>query len=151
MHIARKRPKSLASVDGDDLAGDGSGIGEVAPGGNDITWIDLPTQGIEGVHRGEVRSVLARRGQHQRRRNPVDANTIACERARRQLSEPGERLLRQGVTEEIGVGRGELRVQQIHDERVATAVAHGQCFGEQHRCAQVHRHVRVELRGIEAA
>ena len=44
-----------------------------------------------------------------------------------------------------------LGTQAGLDWALATAVARSQGFGQQHRCAQVHRNVRVELRGIEAA
>ena len=47
----------------------------------------------------------------------VHANSLGRERPRGQFGESGQGLLGQGVAQKIGVGRGELGVQQIDDKR----------------------------------
>ena len=69
--------------------------------------------GLRACTRSKFSSRLPGRAEHQRRRDAVDPDALRGERPRGQFGEAGQRLLRQGVAEEIGIGRGELRIQQL--------------------------------------
>ena len=53
---------------------------------------------------------------------PLTRMPCARKRPRGELGQPGERLLGQSVAEIIGIGRGELRIEQVDDQRVVRAV-----------------------------
>ena len=77
---------------------------------------------------------------------------MPLKRTRGKLGQASERLLGQRIAEVIGVGRSQLRIQKVEDERVRRRVLlPREAVDQQRRRADVNRHVGRELGGVEFA
>ena len=68
------------------------------------------------MHRLVILLALPARPKHQPGRDAIDPDSARRKRPGGKIGQPGQRLLRQSIAEIIGIGRGELRIEQVDDE-----------------------------------
>lgn len=141
--------KALAAIDHQHLAGNGGAGNQIVHRGDHIGRPHSSAKRVAVVHRPEVLLALAGRFQHQGRSDSVHPDSDASKRARSDFREPGECLLRKSITQEIRIGRAELGIQEIDDQRVAAGMARSQRLGQKHRRANIRIHVCVKFVNAE--